>query len=624
MKEYIASNGGRYTFIDDITNLQEMALAFSEIFADCGNFVVSGCGVSGSRIAPGCVFINGKLRKFDGADGVSLPVYIYEQNTSESVTYANQSGDKVGRIVYHCLCGASVPETVDEITGKVPQFIALTERYTPGLRDAFFGKYALMVDSPFESQTVNKRVLFNHAVRVVDSLFSQSSLGVESDGLTFKTFIEGGAVVTVLRRSEKQLFKISIAEDSLRIEDGTGIIATLGKTRFEVADSFMAPKLRSRSMLIEDNLISNTSSNSDTGSVDINWTGYNSGVSKFRDFKVFDGKKCATALLKVSGANKLVSVTGRIELVSTGVGGFDLKHSSGHVNLVNWYDSKNVLLGSMGYNSAENKNFTIANKSGSIFFEVGPGGFADIPKIKESGKFLEEKYLQKSDATQIYATKDYLTSNYYTDTAADRKYISISKNFEDMVDWLKTQDSGEKNPDGTPMKYTDESARKHLRKSLDALGNNEATGLYANKSKKLADLIVLSAAESQRPQGEQDKIKAAQQKQICDNIGAAFAAEYQPRVYDSGWKTIFDGAIGFRQIGMVVYIEGYINPSRFNYTKIPEGIGKPRFGVSQHFGQFGGYDYARGAKVIVESDYIHCEHCSDDAWVRLCITYIVN
>ena len=32
MKEYIAESGGRYTYADDIINLQEMALALGSLF----------------------------------------------------------------------------------------------------------------------------------------------------------------------------------------------------------------------------------------------------------------------------------------------------------------------------------------------------------------------------------------------------------------------------------------------------------------------------------------------------------------------------------------------------------------------------------------------------------------
>ena len=100
MKEFSAQTGGRYTYVDDILNLQDLALAFSGIFDGCDNFIVSGCEVSGTTIKPGLVYINSKLRRFTGASNITTwPQYIYEKNSIENVAYAN-GADKVGRNVF--------------------------------------------------------------------------------------------------------------------------------------------------------------------------------------------------------------------------------------------------------------------------------------------------------------------------------------------------------------------------------------------------------------------------------------------------------------------------------------------------------------------------------------------
>lgn len=51
MKEFTSQTGGRYTYIDDIMNLQNLALAFTSIFDECDNFIISGCQVSGTSIS---------------------------------------------------------------------------------------------------------------------------------------------------------------------------------------------------------------------------------------------------------------------------------------------------------------------------------------------------------------------------------------------------------------------------------------------------------------------------------------------------------------------------------------------------------------------------------------------
>ena len=53
MKEYVAETGGRYTYSDDILNLQELAMSMSAIFDGCSNFIISGCMTEGATITPG-------------------------------------------------------------------------------------------------------------------------------------------------------------------------------------------------------------------------------------------------------------------------------------------------------------------------------------------------------------------------------------------------------------------------------------------------------------------------------------------------------------------------------------------------------------------------------------------
>lgn len=90
MKEYIAETGGRYTYVDDILNLQEIALSMTSIFTGYSNFIISGCEFTESDIASGYVWINGKVRYFSGCQNAPQPYYIYERNENETVTYANE------------------------------------------------------------------------------------------------------------------------------------------------------------------------------------------------------------------------------------------------------------------------------------------------------------------------------------------------------------------------------------------------------------------------------------------------------------------------------------------------------------------------------------------------------
>lgn len=159
MKEFVSQTGGRYTYIDDIMNLQELSLAFASIFDGCDNFIISGCKVSGNQISSGFVYLNGKIRHCAATTGLTkFPIYICENNSVESVSYANAE-TKVGRNVYGCSISNTIPATIDPLTKQAPQFITVqSDGSALTLKDAFFGKYALMIDSPRPSQTVNKDV----------------------------------------------------------------------------------------------------------------------------------------------------------------------------------------------------------------------------------------------------------------------------------------------------------------------------------------------------------------------------------------------------------------------------------------------------------------------------------
>ena len=62
MKEFTSQTGGRYTYIDDIMNLQNLALAFTSIFDECDNFIISGSQESGTSISAVYFYNNCKIR----------------------------------------------------------------------------------------------------------------------------------------------------------------------------------------------------------------------------------------------------------------------------------------------------------------------------------------------------------------------------------------------------------------------------------------------------------------------------------------------------------------------------------------------------------------------------------
>lgn len=128
MKEYVADTGGRYTYVDDILNLQELALSMTAIFNACEDFIISGCEITGNAISSGYVWINGKVRHFEGCPSAAFPYYIYEKNGTDTVVYAGDVNKK-GRENYLCAGSSVLPSVKDTLTGKVPCLIEITKTY---------------------------------------------------------------------------------------------------------------------------------------------------------------------------------------------------------------------------------------------------------------------------------------------------------------------------------------------------------------------------------------------------------------------------------------------------------------------------------------------------------------
>ena len=181
MKEYIAETGGRYTYSDDVLNLQELALSLTALFSECPAFVISGCQTEGNTITPGYVWLGGKIRYFEGANPAGFPYFIYETNTNESIVYANEI-NKRGRCCYLCAGGTAEPQVTDPVTGLPPQYLELSREYAPRLNEKFVGRYALLLDSPASRQKVKKDVTFSGEVTVEKTLKSTKEISTQGSG----------------------------------------------------------------------------------------------------------------------------------------------------------------------------------------------------------------------------------------------------------------------------------------------------------------------------------------------------------------------------------------------------------------------------------------------------------
>lgn len=542
MKEFNAQTGGRYTYVDDIVNLQELALAFASVFDECDNFIISGCEVSGTTISSGYVYINGKIRHFSGASGiVEWPQYLYESNRTETVAYA--SGDsKVGRNIYGCAIASEVPGTQDNLTGETPAFIKITSEGGMRMNDAFFGKYALLLQSAIGTQTVKDIVTFSKNVNVHGVLTTSNSLSIVNHQSVSQIFYSGDSLVVQSRVGQKRMHMTINSNDGFQFFIDNNPLCTIGANEIAFKKPVVATTVTTGNICVKNNDIFNNGHADNNACVNINVTGYQDGASYYRNTIIGDGKR--NAIIKVTGSTKNVHIQGDLSIDSPAIASLSLRKNK----LVQWLDGTDNQIAYVGYNN--NSTFEVTNTVASI--TISAIEFVNIaPAIKENGELLSEKY----------ATRNYLTSELNKKANADNVY---TKNASD--DKYATKNGG-----------------------LDQL-----KGTYNNEE------LCTQIGAALKTQVEQDFIKvdgnlgefvnSSNKKTICNNIGAAYAQDYQLKLKDTGWiqTSSSNGNSGgnnnlyARQIGKVVCIQGKAKVSKDDewYIAIPSKIDPPKYAVS--------------------------------------------
>lgn len=576
MKEFSAQTGGRYTYVDDILNLQNLALAFASIFDGCDNFIVSGCRINGTAISDGYVYINGRLRYFPGSAGItSWPRYIYESNMTETVAYAN-GADKVGRNVYGCAIDKTVPTVIDPLTNAIPQHISISANGGKQLKDALFGKYALILDPSAGIQSIKGTVNFSNDVSVNGACVSKSKLGLQSGNNVCQIYYDGDENLVVQSRiGEGVLYKFVVSNE--------------GGFRFYVDDTSVfevtSQSIHNKVPVIGDvatignikttgNYLYNTGVAADTGAVYINTLGHNGSNQYFRDTYIGNGK--GTVLLEIKGKDSLINMYGGLCISGSQPIGLVLKSNFKKASdllqkTISWADSDNNSIGYIGYNSVDNNVFEIHNDLANVSI-TGLEAVNIGPVIMENGVSLAKKYAsitytngelkQKADANDVYSIKK-----------ADEIFAQINNGLSQFVIEGVTKET--------------------LRRQIEAVSLSEVEKQTPLLKEYLADMAKTDA----------------EKQLICKNIGATYKEEYQKKLKDSGWIKIKEGLF-IRQIGNMVSIQGYVDVIHSGTVfTIPNTIDSPTYAVSFN---------------TTVNSYIGVWRCHIDANSRNCVVDYCN
>lgn len=535
MKEYIAETGGRYTYSDDILNLQELALSLTSLFSDCPAFIISGCRTEGSGITPGYVWLGGKIRYFEGIQSTVFPYYIYETNTNESVVYANEV-NKRGRCCYLCTGGTSVPQVADPVTGLLPQYLEIGSNYAPRLTDKFFGRYALLLDGPASRQKVKKDVTFAGDVTVEKTLKSTKELSVLNDnGRSLRGRIKEsgdgslGAFLNDLLTAEITLN----TDGSFSFLKGTTELARLDESGFccELAD---VKRSRIGSVYVYQNHLINVGDDTDEGSVNINYCGYNQTTDRFRNFNVYDGKRCSVPLLQVEGRTKTTAVNGVFRVSGNG-NCCILRNTSfakGDPELtgsLEWQDRDGAAIASVGYVSTDTNDFTVSNLFGNLV--LLPKGHIDLSgEVRVKGTdiysiFVTQKNFTDALAKKVSAVsgKQLSTEDFTSEYKAKLDAISGGNIEEGGKGYVTASDVAEalKYKLNVNSNLSDLLDKGAARKNLSVYSKSETDGKYLTIGGKLTELVNLSADEINGMTPEQATArKAEKQAEIRVNLDA--------------------------------------------------------------------------------------------------------
>lgn len=525
MKEYVADTGGRYTYVDDILNLQKLALSMTAIFNACEDFIISGCEITGNAISSGHVWINGKVRYFEGCPSAAFPYYIYEKNGTDTVVYAGDVNKK-GRENYLCAGSSVLPSVKDTLTGKVPCLIEITKAYAPRFLDKFFGHYAVLLDTPFSKQTIKKDLVVTGKLTTEQGLESKTAVSVVSpSGYSLKGLVKQNGTASFGSYLNGLLIsEICISTDgSISFMKDKNELARIDENGMTYTHASCTSS-RIGSMLIEKNSIVNIADATDEGSVDINTVRLNEEAGTFRDFRVFDGKQAAIPLLHVKGKTKEVYVGGTFT-----VAGKSITIASAESKTLSYTDDEGTEVASIGFTSSQSTDFSLSNAIGNI--ELSPKESVNIAgDLKVNGTSLKDIYVSQKSFTDALTGKVNIVKGKQLSTE------DFTTNYRKKLDAISTgeiQTGGEGFVTAAQVKealakkltassnLSDVYDKKTARISLDIYSREETGSLFLKVSGNLQELVSLTADEVNGLTAEEAAaMKAQKQTVVRDNLDA--------------------------------------------------------------------------------------------------------
>lgn len=110
MKRQVDKTGGKLWFNENLIDgfQDQLYKAIESHYKPYGSCIISGCEVSGSNIAEGIVYLDGKIMPFAGASGVTFPKYLKSRMTPVTAAYDDGHSDTTEEI-YEAILSSTIP-----------------------------------------------------------------------------------------------------------------------------------------------------------------------------------------------------------------------------------------------------------------------------------------------------------------------------------------------------------------------------------------------------------------------------------------------------------------------------------------------------------------------------------
>lgn len=531
MKEYVGQTGGRFLYVDDIENLQDLAKSSEAIFKDFGNLIISGCKPIDGKITGGFVFLNDKIRSLSETKVTKYPAYIVESNSKESVAYQDEQV-KVGAINYGCKVVFEKPtDSIDPITGKAVEFIEVSEDNAKNktLKNVFFGKYSLINSPSSGRQSVNGDFIFNGLATFNKDVDVKGWINIGS-GFHIESDSKGAILSTINGAIRKQ--RMFIGDDGSVVVYGDG-----GNVEFKngVA-SFREVKAP---------IIKTSSISSNTGILKIN----NNTGGKATSLEIYSGDG-TKAWLRAEASDDKMFVEKKV--IGADIIAKDFINSKDSVNYLSRFlltDSNGIITGSL---ESDSKVIKLKAVGKNIVIEPKRDGKVDVVgEINAKSMLINNKDI-----------KDMFVSQSDYDTFVDKAVVSESGkglSTNDFTDSLKEKLSQISTSD------IDSGGDGYVVAS-DAQNTFEK---YIRKDNFIDDLEIK----------DEDA-----QKAICNHLGVLHKTDAQGKIKQTKWIQMnhYSGGklytLWVKQFGSIVHISGTINTSEQAngiFARLPNEIDSP-------------------------------------------------